>query len=327
MLIVGSNFQHVSSTSQWLYGKTSWNISKLHLKFIVVRHIGILLLPEQSVVITTAQMTTHLSAWQTRPSNVHMSCMRDTSGSFVSCFSHEAANVPCWPLWSQQDFNGPGHPGEQQKGEKTNRTKQYKIQNRMPAMTGVMARGKWYSWRWHKCWWRIYNNGRAMSCFAFPTVLSKSFRYHGCSSTFLSVKLTQKIKPHFQLYKFHPEPPDMMSNKKWFRSPNWLQVTLVQHYRCGQIESWMAQWHQATNQAHFIWVLEDLWVKWCWELWCWVVPALLRDFICNLSVPRCAASWCHFYSSSSNIVMKQPNAKYPSGSGWNHAAWSIHIVW
>lgn len=214
MLIVGSNFQHVSSTSQWLYGKTSWNISKLHLKFIVVRHIGILLLPEQSVVITTAQMTTHLSAWQTRPSNVHMSCMRDTSGSFVSCFSHEAANVPCWPLWSQQDFNGPGHPGEQQKGEKTNRTKQYKIQNRMPAMTGVMARGKWYSWRWHKCWWRIYNNGRAMSCFAFPTVLSKSFRYHGCSSTFLSVKLTQKIKPHFQLYKFHPEPPDMMSNKK-----------------------------------------------------------------------------------------------------------------
>lgn len=22
--------------------------------------------------------------------------------------------------------------------------------------------------------------------------------------------------------------------------------------------------------------------------------------------------------------MKQPNAKYPSGSGWNHAAWNIY---
>lgn len=258
-----------------------------------------------------------------------MSCMRDISRGFLSCFSHEAANVPCWPLWSQQDFNGPGHPGEQQKGEKTKWTKQSKIQNRMPAMTGVMARGKWYSWRWHKCWWRIYNNGRVMSRFAFPTVLSKSFWYHGCSSTFLSVKLTQKIKPHFQLYKFHPEPPDMMSNKKMISFSQLAASHLgATSSKRGQIESWMAQWHQATNQAHFIWVLEDLWVKWCWELWCWVVPALLRDFICNLSVPRCAVSYlCHFHSSSSNIVMKQPNAKYLSGSGWNHAAWSIHIIW
>lgn len=206
--------------------------------------------------------------------------------------------------------------------------KSFKIQNRMPAMTGVMARGKWYSWRSHKCWWRIwriYNNGRVMPCFAFPAVLSKSFRYHGCSSTFLSVKLTQKIKPHFQLYKFHPEPPDMMSNKKMISFSQLAASHLgATSSKRGQIESWMAQWHQATNQAHFIWVLEDLWVKWCWEFWCWVVPALLRHFICNLSVRRCAVSWCHLYSSSSNIAMKQPNAKYPSGSGWNHAAWNIY---
>lgn len=162
MLIVGSNFQHVSSTSQWLFGKTSWNISKLHLKFIIVRHIGILLLPEQSVVITTAQMTTHLSAWQTRPSNVHLQKDEDVlhagytwklSALFLTRSGKRAmltSVIPArlqwtWPLrWA---------------------AKRWKNKMDQTAMTGVMARGKWYSWRWHKCWWRIYNNGRVMSCF------------------------------------------------------------------------------------------------------------------------------------------------------------------